>query len=524
MFHAISPALALFAGLGIVRASADIPPECNPPSSDVSQLLSLEGPVSFRGEGLDAGWIDLSRRDADAEAAVEFAFVGTVRFEDWVAYDRIFDLGPSGSLNIRLHMNVASSNLSMSEEGKTWSKHDLRFATGTFDMLNAHDFLSKGESVHVAAIIAADGTKTLYRNGVEVARTAGAPLSPGRRHAFVGKSHWCMRHGRSCEPDSNLDTFDLRFFDYALTPECVRALYDAAAEDAAEAIAEKLESPAPDAEMALEASAGRCSCARQVPGTGADTDNESLCQDTRYVRHGRFCEAATTKDACLANQGSGSCSWCQPALCRWEPQEEEAEETGEAVLEEAVSPEAEDKADEKPEDEAGGDAEDENLIGSVGPAWTYDPSVERPEGEKDMGGWTAAVYTEEQQVRLGVDENGNPISLVVAMESAPTRHASEESVVGVRLLKFLRLIVVGTAAGAGFAIVRHLVQHCRGAKVSNGEEQDAPSEKKAELSVPTAVVVRSADCFRVDTVGVPVDENETVLQAKLEQGGVQDQI
>jgi hypothetical protein len=30
------------------------------------------------------------------------------------------------------------------------------------------------------------------------------------------------------------------------------------------------------------------------------------------------------------------------------------------------------------------------------------------QGEKDMGTWTAAVYTPEQQVRLGVDEEGNP--------------------------------------------------------------------------------------------------------------------
>jgi hypothetical protein len=29
------------------------------------------------------------------------------------------------------------------------------------------------------------------------------------------------------------------------------------------------------------------------------------------------------------------------------------------------------------------------------------------QGTKDMGGWTAAVYTEEQQTRLGVDELGH---------------------------------------------------------------------------------------------------------------------
>jgi hypothetical protein len=43
-----------------------------------------------------------------------------------------------------------------------------------------------------------------------------------------------------------------------------------------------------------------------------------------------------------------------------------------------------------------------------GPAWTRG-EIERPEGTKDMGTWTAAVYTAEQQARLGVDEQGNKI-------------------------------------------------------------------------------------------------------------------
>lgn len=45
----------------------------------------------------------------------------------------------------------------------------------------------------------------------------------------------------------------------------------------------------------------------------------------------------------------------------------------------------------------------------LGPAWTRG-EMERPEGEREMDGWTAAVYTLEQQARLGVDEEGNPIS------------------------------------------------------------------------------------------------------------------
>jgi len=46
----------------------------------------------------------------------------------------------------------------------------------------------------------------------------------------------------------------------------------------------------------------------------------------------------------------------------------------------------------------------------LGPDWTYDEHAEKPLGEKDMGGWTASVYTKEQQMRLGIDEFGKQIS------------------------------------------------------------------------------------------------------------------
>ena len=44
-------------------------------------------------------------------------------------------------------------------------------------------------------------------------------------------------------------------------------------------------------------------------------------------------------------------------------------------------------------------------FGSLGPAWTRG-EIEKPQGSKDMGGWTANVYTQEQQTRLGVDADG----------------------------------------------------------------------------------------------------------------------
>merc|ERR1712216_664845 len=49
----------------------------------------------------------------------------------------------------------------------------------------------------------------------------------------------------------------------------------------------------------------------------------------------------------------------------------------------------------------------------VGPAWTRG-EIEAPKGEKNMGTWTAAVYTAEQQARLGVDEAGKQVAAAPA--------------------------------------------------------------------------------------------------------------
>eukprot|EP00729_Bicosta_minor_P011553 gene11553-20600_t len=46
-----------------------------------------------------------------------------------------------------------------------------------------------------------------------------------------------------------------------------------------------------------------------------------------------------------------------------------------------------------------------SWFGSIGLPWTRD-EIEPPQGTKDMGSWTAAVYTAEQQSRLTVDERG----------------------------------------------------------------------------------------------------------------------
>lgn len=50
-----------------------------------------------------------------------------------------------------------------------------------------------------------------------------------------------------------------------------------------------------------------------------------------------------------------------------------------------------------------------NTLKTLGPAWTRGEQ-EPPKGSKSMGSYTVAVYTDEQQQRLGVDESGNPSS------------------------------------------------------------------------------------------------------------------
>lgn len=72
------------------------------------------------------------------------------------------------------------------------------------------------------------------------------------------------------------------------------------------------------------------------------------------------------------------------------------------------------------------------LVGgsSVGPAWTRG-ELEPPAGEKDMDGWTASVYTPEQQLRLAVDEAGHLVENTI--HNAPRKAAvasPEDSSVG----------------------------------------------------------------------------------------------
>lgn len=73
---------------------------------------------------------------------------------------------------------------------------------------------------------------------------------------------------------------------------------------------------------------------------------------------------------------------------------------------------------------------------SCAPPWIRG-DMEKPAGTKDMGSWTASVYTTEQQQRLKVDERGNPRQV---RPTTPPKRANSS-----------------TRSGSGFASVVHKV-------------------------------------------------------------------
>merc|ERR1712227_572378 len=59
------------------------------------------------------------------------------------------------------------------------------------------------------------------------------------------------------------------------------------------------------------------------------------------------------------------------------------------------------------------------IANAVGPRWTWDSNMEKPAGEKNMGSFTQAVYTKEQQARLGVDMYGKTVEKPIANAVGP---------------------------------------------------------------------------------------------------------
>eukprot|EP00941_MAST-03F_sp_MAST-3F-sp1_P002933 g2933.t1 len=65
-------------------------------------------------------------------------------------------------------------------------------------------------------------------------------------------------------------------------------------------------------------------------------------------------------------------------------------------------------------------------VGAIGPAWTRG-EIEAPKGEKNMGTWTKSYYTQEQQERLGVDEDGKKKEMTTSLDKETTGSPIDEA-------------------------------------------------------------------------------------------------
>uniref|UniRef100_A0A7S1J4I9 FAD-binding domain-containing protein n=1 Tax=Eutreptiella gymnastica TaxID=73025 RepID=A0A7S1J4I9_9EUGL len=120
---------------------------------------------------------------------------------------------------------------------------------------------------------------------------------------------------------------------------------------------------------------------------------------------------------------------------------------------------------------------------AIGPAWTRG-EIEPPLGRRDMGSWTAAVYTIEQQERLGVDEYGN------AQATSPQESGAQAS------KSILAVATALVAAGAGLLANAWGRTAPRGATSNtalNAATSDGPSSTQAVLpNVPKRVAIVGA--------------------------------
>jgi hypothetical protein len=65
-----------------------------------------------------------------------------------------------------------------------------------------------------------------------------------------------------------------------------------------------------------------------------------------------------------------------------------------------------------------------NAATTVGPSWTRSGGLEAPAGERNEGSYVRAVYTEDQQVRLGVNEDGQAATNTATNTSSNTTNTT----------------------------------------------------------------------------------------------------
>lgn len=93
------------------------------------------------------------------------------------------------------------------------------------------------------------------------------------------------------------------------------------------------------------------------------------------------------------------------------------------------------------------------LAQAIGPAWTRG-EIEKPADRRDMGGWIKAVYSAEQQQRLGVDEEGNarpqpaggkPGKLILTFTEGASKEQTMILIKALPMVKAAELLSIGLA-------------------------------------------------------------------------------
>ena len=141
--------------------------------------------------------------------------------------------------------------------------------------------------------------------------------------------------------------------------------------------------------------------------------------------------------------------------------------------------------------------------GGLGPAWTRG-EIERPQGERDMGSWTASFYTPEQQQRLGVDEQGVAIQPATTSTHRMTlKQRARVVLLGVKLFRgALDQREVDAAADDEDGWARYEEEVVGGGGAAGGGEGVRPVPHRGEVAHPGLVPHIAEKIAEIKGVGV----------------------
>lgn len=143
------------------------------------------------------------------------SFTGWVYVNSWTGeYNRVFDFGNANSTGdasqgMRLHRN----------QGNT-----LRVAFNSFETTDFEDYWELGTWIFVALTVDDAGLRTIYKDGLEFGAKTAITVSeitwPEDVNYFVARSNWGST-GETYEPNSDIQVFDLQWYDTVVTEDCI---------------------------------------------------------------------------------------------------------------------------------------------------------------------------------------------------------------------------------------------------------------------------------------------------------------